>query len=202
MHPHAIQTLFTAWAWAQATSAQNMTPEGSDLKPIMETDGTFNVCLDNEYSRPNGGYFCCEGGSVMAIHPPTNAADCCPPGKVYTNPGCADPPLQISCPGIQHEDRAERNIIEYTDPLDWTGKMSAMMNMNKRGQATFQDCLDICAADAKCQGANWWYGKGMCGINNKKQGGSWFARGGEYKNPPDVAWLDRNVIAMVAVPQR
>lgn len=42
----------------------------------------------------------------------------------------------------------------------------------------------------------------MCGINNKQQGGSWLSRGGEYKNPPDVAWMDRNVIAMVAVPKR
>ncbi|KAK7957961.1 hypothetical protein PG988_012809 [Apiospora saccharicola] len=207
MHPHAMKALFAAWALAQVASAQNMTPEfcknkGSDLKPVMEADGSFNgncdrapsaVCLGDEFTKPKGGVLCCHGGSVMAVDAATNDADCCPKGKIYSNRACVDPAPAISCPasnqqivtknGIKFQVWCQRNIIEYTDPLDWSGKFAAVMNLNKRGQATFQDCLDICAADPKCQGANWWYGKGLCGINNKKQGGSWFARGGDYKNP-------------------
>lgn len=60
----------------------------------------------------------------------------------------------------------------------------------------------MCAADSKCQGVNWWYAKGICSPNNKKQGGSIFSRGGNYQNPPPVAWMDKNVMALVAVPQR
>ncbi|KAI1081423.1 hypothetical protein F5B20DRAFT_588482 [Whalleya microplaca] len=207
--------------------AQNVSPEafckaaGPNYVPVYESDGSFNgnckiqdaqICLGNEYTTPKGGYLCCGGGSVMAIDSSNQNADCCQPGKVYKNAACIDPPPQISCPasnaqwvqqnGINFQVWCHRNIIEYTDPFDWRGKMSALLNMNKRGQATFQDCLDICAADPKCQGANWWYGKGLCGINNKQQGGSWFSRGGDYKNPPDMAWVDNRVIAMVAVPQR
>ncbi|KAK8010148.1 hypothetical protein PG990_009113 [Apiospora arundinis] len=208
MHANAMKALFAAWALTQVASAQNQTPEdfckqqGADLKPVLEADGSFNgkcdradssVCLGEEFTKPKGGTLCCHGGSVMAVHAPTNEADCCPPGKVYNNPGCVDPPPAISCPGsnaqfvqqngVKFQVWCQRNIIEYTDPFDWSGKMSAILNMNKRGQATFQDCLDICAADPKCQGANWWHGKGLCGINNKQQGGSIFSRGGDYKNP-------------------
>lgn len=70
-----MKTLFAAWALAQAASAQNVTPEvsgrlfdagmyvlyadpytqefcknkGSDLKPVMESDGTFNGnCIRTE----------------------------------------------------------------------------------------------------------------------------------------------------------
>lgn len=43
--------------------------------------------------------------------------------------------------GIKFQVWCQRNIIEYTDPLDWSGKFAAVMNLNKRGQATFQDCL-------------------------------------------------------------
>lgn len=43
--------------------------------------------------------------------------------------------------GINFQVWCQRNIIEYTDPFDWTGKIAAIMNMNKRGTATFQNCL-------------------------------------------------------------
>ncbi|KAK8080917.1 hypothetical protein PG997_008735 [Apiospora hydei] len=44
--------------------------------------------------------------------------------------------------------------------------------------------------------------RSRCDINNKKQGGSFLSRGGDYRNPPQVAWMDRRAIAMVAVPMR
>ncbi|KAH8168292.1 hypothetical protein LIA77_12021 [Sarocladium implicatum] len=148
----------------------------------------------------------------MAVDSSTNEAACCPSGKVYRNWACSDPTPQINCPGsngqwvnkngINFQVWCQRNVIEYTDPFDWSGKFAAVMNFNARGVATFQDCLDACAANPKCQGANWWYGKGLCGFNVGKQGGSWFARGGDYRNPPQVAWMDPRVIAMVPVPQR
>ncbi|KAK9782143.1 hypothetical protein SCAR479_00459 [Seiridium cardinale] len=105
--------------------------------------------------------------------------------------------------GVQFQVWCGRNIIEYTNPLDWTGKLNAILNMNRRGSATLQNCWDMCAADPKCQGTNWWWGKGGCGMNNfPEQSASIFRRGGKYKNPPDVAWIDPRVIALVAVPKR
>ncbi|KAI1848686.1 hypothetical protein JX265_005687 [Neoarthrinium moseri] len=231
MKSHTILSLLLASASTHVAVAQNVSPEefckqaGPNYVPAYEPDGSFDgnckiqdgkICLGTEYKAPKGGSLCCEGGSVMAIDSATKDADCCPPGKIYSKRACINPPPppvpQITCPGsngqwvtkngVRFQVWCQRNIIEYTDPLDWSGKFSAVMNMNKRGSATFQDCLDACAADKKCQGTNWWYGKGMCGLNNKQQGGSWFSRGGDYKNPPDVAWMDRRVIAAVAVPKR
>lgn len=46
--------------------------------------------------------------------------------------------------GINFQVWCQRNIIEHTDPFDWTQKFAAVGNMNKRGAATFQDCLVSC----------------------------------------------------------
>ncbi|KAK8052476.1 hypothetical protein PG993_003861 [Apiospora rasikravindrae] len=150
-------------------------------------------CTGDEFTKPKGGTLCCHGGSAMAVDAATNEADCCPKGKVYSNRAFTDPPPAVSCPeshtktiwhkGVQFQVWCGYNIIEYVNPFDFGAKISAVMNMNKRGQMTAQNCLDICAADPKCQGTNWWWGKGLCGINNKPQGGSLFSRGGDYKNP-------------------
>lgn len=39
----------------------------------------------------------------MAIDAATNNADCCPPGKVYSNRACVDPAPAISCPASNQQ---------------------------------------------------------------------------------------------------
>ncbi|KAH9884174.1 hypothetical protein F4778DRAFT_763886 [Xylariomycetidae sp. FL2044] len=229
MHVASLLKIILPGIIAQAAHAQSQTPaqfcasHSPNSYAVYEADGTFNgrceknpgqLCLGTEYQTPKQGTICCTSGLVMAVDSANQNAACCASGKVYSNGACADPSPAIQCPGsngqmVRHSNGVQfqvwcgRNIIEYTDPFDWTGKINAILNMNKRGTATLQNCWDICAADPKCQGTNWWWGKGGCGINNyPEQSASIFRRGGKYQNPPDVAWFDPRVIALVAVPKR
>ncbi|RPB29310.1 hypothetical protein L211DRAFT_844311 [Terfezia boudieri ATCC MYA-4762] len=186
----------------------------------------ITVCLGTEYNHPKtGAKICCPPGQVLKVDASVNEAGCCDPAQVFqwsagassgicttqTTPPAPVP--TISCPG-SHLQWINRNGVNFRVFCDhfvkewvppWQAAQSLFMlatNTVPAGSDTFDSCLNKCAADVKCNGANFWVNKRNCSMQNKGKQGSIFSGGDLYLANPPYAITGRPVIAIVAIPRR
>ncbi|KAJ9657956.1 hypothetical protein H2201_007963 [Coniosporium apollinis] len=165
---------------------------GCQLKPAP-------ACFYGPYTDPKTGKpGCCGVPGVSFMFDPITRA-CCPPGRVFkwdaTNRigSCGYPPIPppppppaLTCPeangqrrtvnGVNFKVYCQRAVRVYIPLYQYPSYMARLASTpSMPGITTAQQCLDACARDPKCEGANWIENK-SCGFQNK----GWGIFGSEY----------------------
>jgi len=194
----------------------NDNPVGCDPPPIKP-------CFYGPYTNPLTGAAGCCGvpGQTYMTDPATKNGACCNGGEQFRwdakqNKGFCDKipppkpvPAPISCPASNLADKQVGSIVFRTFcnravqrvvPLYMAlSEWNRLRNLPPTpGITTPELCVQACASNPQCQGANWIINSKACALNTYGPG----LYGNLYKLPPIQAPADVPIIAFQSIPRR